>query len=675
VRAKVRELPCPFEVRESGGGLHLYANLKEAYENGTEHFIRAERLRTQLTELLCGDPAPNHSAALMRVLGSHNTKYGEPIEVARVAEGEPVDLTDVEAFLDLFPRPLFEVKEEYTSFATENIVSLDVPIRAIDTEAVLADMPTNGEGVNAVSYRLLRALLVREGHTPDEAVSIVVDAIMAMAARVGLADANGNAWTREEEVRASIARMNWVLGRLQSEHWKDVDAGRIDADVPPGWLWGDEHAKWCEACAEGLRPNVFRNGSGWYVRRPPHSAKNGGDPEPPPRADPPPKSEGPKKNIIRAIPFKAFNEATLPPREYAFGKHYQIGQVTCSMGQDGAGKSTLSIAELISMALCRDTLGEQPSERRRVWIHNADDDTQEIYRRIAAHCRKLEISQSDLEGWIYATGKDSFKIKVARGGNNMVMADKATVRAIMDTIRGEGITVANFDPLINLHAIIENNNNQLAEVAEQFGDIAGICECSIDLTHHSRKILSGENERETTSDDSRGGGALRAAVRSMRVFNRVSKREAEDAGVPVEQRGFYFRVDHGKANYLPPAINSRWFQLVNVELLNGDDVGTVIPWTHPGAKSGARTDEAREKLAEDIYMLLLARLSAAGKTVSDASGRNYAPNLFSQEQEAKDARIGKAAFEDAQRRLFAAGRLRVVTEGTAHRRRQRVVAV
>jgi hypothetical protein len=47
----------------------------------------------------------------------------------------------------------------------------------------------------------------------------------------------------------------------------------------------------------------------------------------------------------------------------------------------------------------------------------------------------------------------------------------------------------------------------------------------------------------------------------------MSKAEAEAAGIPVDERGFYFRVDWGKANYLPPAVNSKWYRLENIELL------------------------------------------------------------------------------------------------------------
>jgi hypothetical protein len=58
--------------------------------------------------------------------------------------------------------------------------------------------------------------------------------------------------------------------------------------------------------------------------------------------------------------------------------------------QDAAGKPD-------RRRRCRNTLGEQPTERHPVWMHNADDDTQEIYRRVGAHCRRMNFSQSELK--------------------------------------------------------------------------------------------------------------------------------------------------------------------------------------------------------------------------------------------------------------------------------------
>jgi hypothetical protein len=85
-----------------------------------------------------------------------------------------------------------------------------------------------------------------------------------------------------------------------------------------------------------------------------------------PPAEPRAARERAKAQKIQAIPFKAFNEADLPQREFLFAKHYQRGQCTCSIGQDGAGKSTVSIAEAVCMATARNILGEQPTQRYRV---------------------------------------------------------------------------------------------------------------------------------------------------------------------------------------------------------------------------------------------------------------------------------------------------------------------
>ena len=40
--ARLLELSLPLEIRKTGGRLHVLAVLKEAYENGTEHYQRAE---------------------------------------------------------------------------------------------------------------------------------------------------------------------------------------------------------------------------------------------------------------------------------------------------------------------------------------------------------------------------------------------------------------------------------------------------------------------------------------------------------------------------------------------------------------------------------------------------------------------------------------------------------
>src|SRR6516225_4906764 len=279
-------------------------------------------------------------------------------------------------------------------------------------------------------------------------------------------------------------------------------------------------------------------------------------------------------------------------------------------------------------------------------------------RRIAAFCRLHGVSMSELVGFLFITGKDKFSIKIA-SGNNSLAIDRASIAQITETVIENEIDVCIFDPLVALHGVAENDNVRMSEVIHVFGNIAANCNCAIDVCHHTRKPSAGVDEKEFNSDDSRGASAVRAAVRASRVFNRMSKAEALSAGIGEEDRVWYIRIDRGKANYLPPATKAAWFKLESVELLNGDHVGAVKSWLFPGQDgppSEART--AAERLAEELFLNLLARLTLSGINVTATQSRSGAPHVFSLQPEAKLARVSKQAFEGAMHRLLAAGRIR-----------------
>ena len=116
---KLQNLPLPLELRDSGGGYHVVARLKEPVRAGTPEFDQVNRLRKELTRLLCGDPAPDHAAALLRVVGSHNSKYGEPRLCQVIRPGEPIDITEIEELINLLAdRPLFEPLPKVTKVTT-----------------------------------------------------------------------------------------------------------------------------------------------------------------------------------------------------------------------------------------------------------------------------------------------------------------------------------------------------------------------------------------------------------------------------------------------------------------------------------------------------------------------------------------------------------------------------
>jgi hypothetical protein len=79
---------------------------------------------------------------------------------------------------------------------------------------------------------------------------------------------------------------------------------------------------------------------------------------------------------------------------------------------------------------------------------------------------------------------------------------------------------------------------------------------------------------------------------------------------------------------------------------------------------------AAEAPIDETFMRCLDAAVAQGRTVSDSSGRNYAPTLFENMPEAKGTT--KRAFELAMPRLFTAGKIKVQTEGRGGHAKKRL---
>ena len=113
VREKLLALPLPLEIRDSGGGgYHVGAYLKESEPRDTPEFERINEIRAQLLHMLCGDPNVDHHAHLLRRPGTHNSNYDVVGECRTIRPGKPVDITEVEALIELCSAPLFERKPQ-----------------------------------------------------------------------------------------------------------------------------------------------------------------------------------------------------------------------------------------------------------------------------------------------------------------------------------------------------------------------------------------------------------------------------------------------------------------------------------------------------------------------------------------------------------------------------------
>ena len=250
--------------------------------------------------------------------------------------------------------------------------------------------------------------------------------------------------------------------------------------------------------------------------------------------------------------------------------------------------------------------------------------------------------------------------------------DGVLIKCLHDQIAANKIDVVLLDPLITLHGVPEQDNSKMDRVIRIFADIADAQNCAIGISHHMRKMAIGMDEDYDISD-MRGASAIKDAARAARVLNRISKSEADKAGILLHERSRYIRVDRAKGNNSRAAA-ARWLTFTDVTIDNGDEVGVLVPWQYPGQDGPPSEERDRaEQTAEHVFMTLLARYVQADRTVSDSVGKNYAPNLFAEEREAMIAKIGKAALKAAMNRLFEKGRIKVLKEGSGGKSSRKLV--
>lgn len=285
-------------------------------------------------------------------------------------------------------------------------------------------------------------------------------------------------------------------------------------------------------------------------------------------------------------PFVWRDPATVPRRQWLYGRHLIRKFVSATFAPGGVGKSALVLAEAMAMASGKSVLGVKPRDRLRVGYWNGEDPFEETERRALAASLLHDLGPDDLEGWLYlGSGRDD-EVTIAEQTSSGAVILAPNVEAVIDTIRDLRLDVVIIDPFVSSHRVTENDNTAIDLVAKRWGKIAEATNTAVELVHHTRKT----NGNETTVEDGRGAVSLLNAARSARVLNAMSKDERERAG--VKPGDAYFRVERGKANLAPPSEGAEWYQVASVDLGNGseyepsDNVGAVRQWTWPDPFDG-----------------------------------------------------------------------------------------
>jgi len=365
VERKLHDLPLPPSwVRRSGGGLHVGYELKEPVEaTDAEYFQRACDLHKHLVAALSGDPAVAHPAALLRMEGSHNTKRGEPVLVETLwGTGQPVDLSEVEALIELLPAGgIFEKRrtgnghDHHSPFEPGERVPVDIDER-------LAAMEFKGAGEAAVHTTQLAvsASMLRRGIGLGETVATVLDATRkAVAGNPACADWD---WRQEEGDIALMCCSHIVKNPELADR------------LPEKW-----EARFREIAAAGERPHfAFRRDHGLYLRG--LRAKEAADAGAAAASDSPPGTASGTK----PRGWNYFDESqSQQPSWMVKGLLPETG-VGILAGQWGSFKTTVALELSVSVMTTVPFAGQYKVKRRGAVLYFASEGAATVRSRLAA---------------------------------------------------------------------------------------------------------------------------------------------------------------------------------------------------------------------------------------------------------------------------------------------------
>jgi hypothetical protein len=286
----------------------------------------------------------------------------------------------------------------------------------------------------------------------------------------------------------------------------------------------------------------------------------------------------------------------IPPRQWLYGRQFIRGFLSLTVAPGGLGKSSMLIAECLSMVSSKPILGNVPARPLNVWVWNGEDPSEETERRIAAACSHYGLSEADLGGRLHMDSGRDLPITLASYSSGQVTVSTGQASELVKALQKAQIDVLIIDPFVTSHQVPENDTTAMNAVVATFRDIASKANCAIELVHHVSKN-GAMNAQDMGIYASRGAGAVIDGVRVARQLIRMTQDQAEKFG--VENPSDYFSVNSGKAN-LAPLDKVEWRQMISFPLHNGSDlwpegdsVGVCTPWTPPDAFDGVQVRDLK----------------------------------------------------------------------------------
>jgi RecA-family ATPase len=244
----------------------------------------------------------------------------------------------------------------------------------------------------------------------------------------------------------------------------------------------------------------------------------------------------PERPAIHATPYVCKDPATIPLRQYLYGKFLIRKFVSMIIGQTGVGKTTLSIAETLAQVSAKNLLGVHVPKPLRVWLWNLEDPQDETERKLAAAMLHYGLTAEDIGDRLFTDSGRDQPLVTAEMTRNGATILRPVIDGLVDEIKRRKIDIIKIDPFVSSHTVPENDNGAMDMIVKEWGRVADQTDCAVELSHHPRK----SNGAEVTAEDARGASSTISGTRVKRPLNRMTPAEATQAG--VQNHRLYFRI-------------------------------------------------------------------------------------------------------------------------------------
>jgi RecA-family ATPase len=378
---------------------------------------------------------------------------------------------------------------------------------------------------------------------------------------------------------------------------------------------------------------------------------NGHDREPPPPAGPQDYGSEPITPVQRSetgktdqrgnTPLLFVDMSTwrvdegVPPREWGVLDLFPRRNVALLSGEGAAGKTLLLLQLGIAHALGRDWIGTLPEPGPFLYF-GAEDETDEIHRRLADILRHYGVDFPDLQGKVNLltfAGEDAVLGHADHTG--LVRPTPLFERLLKATIEIRPVLIG-IDTSADVFAGNENDRAQVRQFVGMLRKMA--IQANAYIIVNSHPSLTGINTGTGLSGSTGWHNCVRA-----RAYLTTAKTSKDEEEPDPNLR----RLEFKKSNYGPKtkSIALRW------------DQGVYKPVAIVGSLDKMAAEHATDKL----FLTLLDIRKVQGRRVYPNRGRGYAPSELEKMPEAKGTT--SKAFEGAMERLFAANEIMVVRKG------------